>query len=107
MKLYRIPQPWDYHETGAVFVVAESADDAVAKVRERAEREEAKRVEFFRLQALVPGLPGTDEGIEAWRKYREDHPEIEYDNDLARGAFDYDEVEEITSGIGVAEGCDC
>lgn len=31
MKLYRIPNPWDYHEQGAIVVMAESAEDALSK----------------------------------------------------------------------------
>lgn len=106
-RLYRIPQPWDWHRTGAVFVVAETPDEAVAKVRERHERESVKRDEFFRLQRLTPGIAGTKEGIAAWATYRATHPEIEFDGDFARGCFQWDEVEEMPEGFGIAEGCDC
>lgn len=33
MKLYRIPEPWDYHEQGGYVIMAESKREAVAKLK--------------------------------------------------------------------------
>ncbi len=33
MKMWRIPDPWDYHEFGGYIILAETAEEAVEKVK--------------------------------------------------------------------------
>lgn len=79
MKLWRIPNEWDYHQLGAVFVVAPTKEAAIRK---------AKR----RQKALT-----TDGGPQ-------EHT-AEYAGGSASAPY-WDGIEEIKSGAFFQDGCD-
>ena len=89
-KLYRIPVPWDYHEIGAIFVVATSPEEARNKVAAQLEQPPSKSDVLTTYQSSWDGPRLRN------RKVRDT---------AKRRRIDWDKIEEIPSGVAEAFGC--
>lgn len=58
MRLWLIPHPWDYHEHGAYVVMAETAEEATAKVQAipKGHAYAASKIEYDKIKELPDGI---------------------------------------------------
>lgn len=103
MSLYRIPWPWDYHDYGAIVVVADSPEAAVAKARAWHQATSAA-VEAERLRVATEDEFNEEDHDEA---YWWTQNQFAVAGDVPDKQPQWDKVELCPGGIYVGAGCNC
>lgn len=113
MKLWHVPNPWDYHGIGGYVVFSDTAAGAVRKVKaHRRTKDKLAAVRDalsaqFEAERTAQGL--TTHGFDAakaWANYQKAHDCPPFEAYYQTGTPLYESVAEVVDGVFTAEGCD-